>query len=261
MVLKRNIDDHGYVFRYIGCLVANWYVQMNCFDCGQTFEPSCCSMCCLRLLERSRPRPGMFNMRIFWITFLNGTIDGDLYVTWDGVSYKVERICGQKQSLLRCSEKLKETFEDFELKQLEFCKCIFHLKGHMFEASIFDLVEVLVILSAYIKCVTYVKNEPKCLFKLTDLGELYHCFGVSFEPKRIMVFLTQWIYYNRNSKRCTTWFATSALTPMLKNNNNLTPESAGREAERSKASDFRLRSIIGSLLYLKTHINPKRMFW
>lgn len=97
--------------------------------------------------------------------FLNGDINGELYVSWDGISYSFNKsLYGLKQSPCLWYKKLRKNLKSFGFKQSDFCECIFKYKHTKIEVVVLVFVDDLLVLCAYIYGISWGKSELKSLF-------------------------------------------------------------------------------------------------
>lgn len=173
MVLKRTLDENGCVAWYTGRLGTKRYVQKDGVDYDETFAPDMPFGVLLLIIGNLVATGWCVHHADILTDFLSGDIDEDLIVEWDGVYYNLNKsLYGLKPSPCLWYDKLKKALEVVGSKQLESCKCVSKLKDYRFEVIVSVYVDDLLILSAGIEGIEWVKNEMKSLFKLTDFGKL-----------------------------------------------------------------------------------------
>lgn len=93
MVLVRKLDDYGRIANYKLRLVANSYTQKDGVAYDKKFAPVIQFDVLLLIVGKFTSAGWPIHHADIYITFLNGDIDGELYVRRDSICYKFRRLC------------------------------------------------------------------------------------------------------------------------------------------------------------------------
>ena len=193
--------------------------------------------------------------------FLNGVIDGQIFVEWDGKTYELRKaLYGLKQSPRLWYERLSKELQKFGFAKLNSTECVFR-RGEGTEMVVLMVyVDDLLVLSPSIAEVRKVKTELRSQFKVQDLGILRYYLGIVFERNGNRATLTQGAFCERVLKKFCMDKRAPVPTPMVQNIDGILGAKPSGDAERKKMEIIPYRSVVGSLMYLSCHTRPDIAF-
>lgn len=143
---------------------------------------------------------------------------------------------------------------------MESCKHAFRFRDVNVKVIILVYVNDPVIITLHLKHTKMSKKELPTLFKLTEQGELSYYLGVSFKRIGNKMLPSQTACGNFLLQRLRVKYAKPISTLMVRNMDEYTRKSVLSEDEKEKGASFSCRSLISSLLYLRTHTKSDAAF-
>lgn len=118
MVFKQKLDDQGLISRYKARRVVKRFFQKEGIDYLETFASVVSFHILLLLVGKFISKGWHVHHANISPAFLNGDIDGDLFVSWPDVAYQFKKILyGLRQSPPIWYEKLNNLLQGFGFKQ------------------------------------------------------------------------------------------------------------------------------------------------
>ena len=261
VVWKKKLDDAGKVARYKARVVAKGFHQRYGVDYDETFAPVVSYDALLVALGIAVSKEWHIHHADISTAFLNGIIDGEVYVEWGGVVYRLlKSLYGLKQSPRLWYQRLSAVLLEYGFRKFQSSECLF-VKGDGAEKVVLAVyVDDLIIMSPNRMEVDKTKEKLRVKFKLEDLGELRYYLGIKFERNGRKMILNQEAYCQRILKRFGMDQAASCPTPMVANIDELLKRKTVGEKEQEEMEKFPYRALVGSLLYLSCHTRPDISF-
>ena len=201
-VFKVKYGSHGKAERFKGRLVAKGYAQKYGIDYEETFSPVVRFTSIRSLLAFAVQNDMLIHQMDVVTAFLNGKLDEEIYMEQpEGyvIAGKENLVCKLKKSLYglkqspRCwYSALREYLESMEFKQSEADPCVYiRTVGTMTVIAVY--VDDLILTTVTAKEMQKVKESLAVQFKMTDMGKLHYCLGVSIvqDENRKCVWLHQ----------------------------------------------------------------------
>ena len=261
-VFRVKHDSEGKVERFKGRLVAKGYSQQYGIDYDETFSPVV-RFSSIRTLLAYAVQQGMLIHHMDVVTaFLNGQLHEEIYMK-QPPGYiqpgQEELVCRLKKSLYGLKQSPRcwnltfcEHMKSMGFKQCDADPCIFIRKGS--ELSIVAVyVDDLILITETVDEMQQIKANLANRFKMTDMGQLRYCLGVSInidEGKQLLE-LSQKQYIQKLLERYGLCDANSVSTPV-----DLNVKLVKDDGHSKLVDPVLYQSIIGSLLYAAIATRP-----
>ena len=262
-IFKVKYGDQGQVERFKGRLVAKGYSQKYGIDYDETFSPVVRFDSIRALLAFAVQKKMLIHQMDVVAAFLHGDLEEDIYMEQpEGyvIPGKEDMVCKLKKSLYglkqspRCwNQAFTESLKSLNFTQSQAEPCIF-IRRSSDEAklSIIALyVDDLIIVTTTEAEMNEIKASLRQNFKMTDMGSLHFCLGVSIKQCADMIKLSQKHYIEKLLKRYELDDANPVCTPMDLNVRLMADDGHSKLTDKVK-----YQSMVGSLLYVAIATRP-----
>ena len=261
-VFKVKHTSDGKVERFKGRLVAKGYAQKYGIDYEETFSPVVRFSSIRSLLAFAVQNDMLIHQMDVVSAFLHGNLSEEIYMEQpDGyvIAGKENLVCRLKKSLYglkqspRCwYSAFREYMELIEYKQSDADPCVY-VRTDDLMTIVAVYVDDLILITETMKEMKMVKESLATRFKMTDMGKLHYCLGITIvqDESKKCLWLHQSQYIERVLEKYSLTEAKVASTPA-----DPSVRLEKDDGVSAEVDPILYQSMVGSLLYAACATRP-----